>query len=157
MTSHPPCGCLKTRICAASNFIELIPACLIRQTLAIFSEFNSEGLYQSLGKEKGSFRPVSPSSTKTCRHLHVLLADRATTATNCRKKRDTRAKLLFYQSKPIAFLPFSLPSPSSLLKLPNETAAMLVFQTSPVGVELFLMQKHSFVPILKRFAWLLTT
>ena len=51
-------------------------------------------------------------------------------------------------------VPFSLPSPSSLLKPPNKTAAMLVFQTSPVGVELFLMQKLSFVPILKRFAWL---
>ena len=57
---------LKQRIRPASNFIELIPACLIRQTSAIFfSEFNSEGLYQSLGKEKGSFRPVSPFSTKT--------------------------------------------------------------------------------------------
>ena len=28
--------------------------------------------------------------------------------------------LLFCQSKPIAFLLFSLPSPSSLLKLPND-------------------------------------
>ena len=36
----------------------------------------------------------------------------------CTKKRDARAKLLFRQSKPIAFLPFSLTSPSSLLKLP---------------------------------------
>ena len=34
------------------------------------------------------------------------------------KKRDARAELLFCQSKPFAFLPFSLPSPSSLLKLP---------------------------------------
>ena len=34
------------------------------------------------------------------------------------KKRDARAKLLFCQSKPIALLPFSLRSPSSLLKLP---------------------------------------
>ena len=32
------------------------------------------------------------------------------------KKRDARAKLL--RNKPIAFLTFSLPSPSSLLKLP---------------------------------------
>ena len=32
------------------------------------------------------------------------------------EKRDTRAKLLFYQSKPVDFLPFLLPSP--LLKLP---------------------------------------
>ena len=36
------------------------------------------------------------------------------------KKRDARAKLLFCrQSKPIAFLPFSLPSPSSMFKLPD--------------------------------------
>ena len=42
----------------------------------------------------------------------------AVTAKKCTKKRDARAKLLFCQSKPIAFLPFSLPSPSLLLKLP---------------------------------------
>ena len=34
------------------------------------------------------------------------------------KKRDARAELLFCQVKPIAFLPFSLTSLSSLLKLP---------------------------------------
>ena len=38
------------------------------------------------------------------------------TAEKCTKKRDARAKLLFCLSKPVAFLPFSLPSPS-LLKL----------------------------------------
>ena len=37
----------------------------------------------------------------------------------CKKRRDARTKLLFFQSKPIAFLMFSLPSPSSLLKLPS--------------------------------------
>ena len=41
------------------------------------------------------------------------------TAKKCRKKRDARAKLLFCQSKPIAFLAFSLTLLSSLLnKLP---------------------------------------
>ena len=39
------------------------------------------------------------------------------TAKKCTKKRDGRAELLFYQSKPIAFMPFSLTSPSSLLEL----------------------------------------
>ena len=34
------------------------------------------------------------------------------------KKRDAGVKLLFCYSKLIAFLPFSLPSLSSLLKLP---------------------------------------
>ena len=41
------------------------------------------------------------------------------TAKKCTKKRDARAKLLFCQSKPIAFLPYFLTSPSSLLKLPG--------------------------------------
>ena len=40
------------------------------------------------------------------------------TAKKCTKKRDARAKL-FCQSKLIAFLPFSLPSPSSLLPNTN--------------------------------------
>ena len=43
---------------------------------------------------------------------------RAATAKKCTKKRDARAKLFFCQSKPSAFLPLSLPSPSSLLKFP---------------------------------------
>ena len=44
---------------------------------------------------------------------------RGVTAKKCTKKRDARAKLLFCQSKLIAFLPFSLTSPSSLLKFLN--------------------------------------
>ena len=44
---------------------------------------------------------------------------RATTAKKCTKKSDARAELLLCQSKPIAFLPFLLPSLSSLLKLPD--------------------------------------
>ena len=44
---------------------------------------------------------------------------RPTTAKKCAKRRDARAKLLFCQSKLIAvFLLLSLPSSSSLLKLP---------------------------------------
>ena len=42
------------------------------------------------------------------------------TAKKCAIKRgDARAELLFCQSKPLFFLPFSLTLPSSLLKLPN--------------------------------------
>ena len=43
---------------------------------------------------------------------------RAVTTEKFTKKRDTRAKLLFCQFKPIAFLPFSMTWPSSLLKFP---------------------------------------
>ena len=58
------------------------------------------------------------STKRKIRHLYVF---RAVTARKCTKRRDARAKLLFCLSKPIAFLPFSLPlplpSPSTLLKL----------------------------------------
>ena len=43
----------------------------------------------------------------------------------CIKKRDARAKLFFCKDKPIAFLPFSLPSPSSLLKFPITSKRLL--------------------------------
>ena len=55
--------------------------------------------------------------------------------------RVSRAKLLFCQSKTIAFLPFSLMSPSSLLKLRNEFAT----STGPeIAVEIQPMEKASF-------------
>ena len=56
---------------------------------------------------------------------------RALTAKKCTEKRDARAKLLFCQSKPIAFLPFSLRSTSSLL-----------FITEPRSLH-FRLQSHS--------------
>ena len=43
---------LKKRICAASNFIVLIPSILILQMLATFFELNSKGLYQISRQEK---------------------------------------------------------------------------------------------------------
>ena len=42
------------------------------------------------------------------------------TTKKCTKKHNARAILLFCQSKPIAFLPLSLPS--SLVKLPEKTS-----------------------------------
>ena len=60
---------------------------------------------------------VFTSSTKReIRHFHVVVVQRR--RRNVQKKHDSWAKLLFYQSKPTAFFPFSLPSPPSLLKLP---------------------------------------
>ena len=49
--------------------------------------------------------------------MAVSLCGRATTAEKCPRERDARAKLLFSLSEPIAFLPLSLPSSSSLRKL----------------------------------------
>ena len=82
----------------------------------IFLELNS--------KTASKFRKRKRKSL-SCYHVLdkawnlALSRSPAATAKKCTKKRDARAKLLFYQSKLIAFLPFSLPSPSSLLKLPK--------------------------------------
>ena len=83
----------------------------------MFLELNSKRLHQSSGKEKESCCLVFSSSTKRkFRNFHVVVVQQR--QKNVPKKRDARAKLFCY-SKPIAFLPFSVPSPSSLLKLPN--------------------------------------
>ena len=52
------------------------------------------------------------------RYMVFSRRSRAVTVEKCTKKRDARAKLLFCQFQPIAFLPFSLTSRSSLLKFP---------------------------------------
>ena len=66
-------------------------------------------------------------------------------------KRDAREELGFFSlSKPIDFLPFSVTSPSSLLKLPNRVfsddvkAAILVSQINPLSVQLFFHANVSF-------------
>ena len=70
-----------------------------------FLELNSKILYQSSGKEKETRCLVFTSSTK-CDSVTV------TAKKMCTKKCDARAELLFCQTKPVAFLPFSLTSPS---------------------------------------------
>ena len=74
---------------------------------------------QSSGfKEKENCCLVFPSSTKNeIRHFHVAVVQRR--QRKVQKMRDARAKLFFCQSKPTGFLPFLLPSPSSLLKFPR--------------------------------------
>ena len=59
-----------------------------------------------------------------------------------KKNHDARAKLFFYQSKPYCFLPFSLTSLSSLLKVPNELAT----STGPeIATEIQSMERENFV------------
>ena len=66
----------------------------------MFLEFNSKGLYQSLGKEKKSCCLVFPSSiNKEFRNFHVVVVQRR--QRNVQKKRDARTKLLFRHSKPV--------------------------------------------------------
>ena len=85
--------------------------------LAIFWELSSEGLYQSSRKEKESCCPVFLSSTKReTRHFHVVVVQR--------RLRNVQKSVMYVQSCCFAnlnlfHLPFLLPSPSSLLKLPG--------------------------------------
>ena len=74
---------------------------------------------QSSGfKEKENCCLVFPSSTKhEISHFHVVVVQRR--QRNVQKMRDARAQLFLCQSKPTGFLPFLLPSPSSLLKFPR--------------------------------------
>ena len=71
----------------------------------------------------------SPSSTKReIRHLHVVVVQRR--LRNVQKKRDARANFDVLPIQPIAFfLPFSLPSLSSLLKLHNNTKRIITNQS----------------------------
>ena len=76
-------------------------------------------MYQSSGNEKEGCCLFFPSSTKReIWHFHVVVVQRRQEM----YKKSMMHKVLFDQSKPIAFLPFSLPSPSSLRKLPTLTA-----------------------------------
>ena len=60
----------------------------------MFLELNSQGLYQSSGKEKQSCCLVFPSLTKReFRHFHVVVVQQR--LRNVQRKRDARAKLLF--------------------------------------------------------------
>ena len=72
--------------------------------LANVSVVEFERTYLSSEREKENLCVVFTYSIK-----------RATTAKKCTDKCNARAKLLFCQPKPIAFLPFLLPSPSTLL------------------------------------------
>ena len=71
-------------------------------------------------KRKGKFLShVFTSSTKSeIRHFHVVVAQRR--QRNVQKSMIRGQRCCINQSEPIAFFPFSLPSPPSLLKLPHE-------------------------------------
>ena len=100
----------------------------------VFLELDSKGLYQSLGKGKESCFLAFPFSTK--RETETLSScSRATTAKKCTKKRDARAKLLFFivNLNLLLFLPFSLPSPS---KLPSPSSFHKLLNENLSGIRL---------------------
>ena len=69
-------------------------------------------------------------------HREIPRCSRAVTAKKCTKKCNARADVVILVIKPIAFLTLSLPSPSSLLKLPNLTSVSSVGELVPRKDEL---------------------
>ena len=100
------------------HYSALIPTRSIGQMLP--GKFFWSWILESSGKEKKSRCLVPTFSTKReIRHFHVVVVQR--------RRRNVQKNVMHVQSycfangsKPIAFFPFSLPSPS-LLKLPNES------------------------------------
>jgi len=64
------------------------------------------------------------------------------TAKKCTKKHAALEKLLSCQSKPIAFLTFSLPSPSSLLKLPFVASSDGAHANNSLTYDIFSPDRH---------------
>ena len=71
--------------------------------------------FRTNGKRSLSCVLVLQKPRKKSEISHFSRRSCAVKAKKCTKKRDARAELLFFLIKPVAFLPFSLPSPSSLL------------------------------------------
>ena len=110
---------LKSEVALPQTFSRLFHQVSFVKCWQMFLDLNSERLYQSSGKEKESRLVFTSSTKREIGHFHVVVVQRR--ATKCTKRRDARAKFgLLCQSKPIAFLPFSFTSPSSLLKLRNQ-------------------------------------
>ena len=83
-----------------------------------FLRLNPKEPYLSLEKEKEKFLRCAHLLRKAgAWDLEVSCRSRATTAKKRAKKRGACAQLLFCWYKPIAFFPFSLPSPVSLRSL----------------------------------------
>ena len=84
-----------------------------------------------LKKAESENRSLTLTSSKRRDNWAVSRRGRATTSKKCTKKRDAREKLLFCQSKPIAFLSFSLPPRrpwlSSLCKFVNSVRSFWTF------------------------------
>ena len=94
---------------------------LNRQMLAnVSGTLNSKRLYQSSGKEKENRLVFTSSTKREIRHLHAVVVQRRQRNLQKRVMQVHKQSCCFANLKLLLFLPFSLPSPSSLLKFPND-------------------------------------
>ena len=87
--------------------------------LAKFLELNSKTPYQSSGKEQGS-RCLRPRPGQNMKLGTFTGCSRVATAKKCTKKRDARAKMLFFQS-------YYKPSVRPLLRSSNSMTFSMTF------------------------------
>ena len=110
----------KTEFLLLQTWSRLLPSRSIRQMLANYLGvqwiLRDCTVQEGRRKDKETCYLVSKSSTKReLWQFHVAVVQRR--QRNVQKSVTRLQKLLFYWSKAIVFLPFLLPSPSSLLKL----------------------------------------
>ena len=108
---------LKKWIRTVSNFIVLVQFHSICQMMAKFSGVQSERTVSKFRKRKTKFNCclVFTYSIKRAREIRNFTSQSHSDAEKYTENRNARVKLLFFLFKPLAFLPFSLPSPSSCL------------------------------------------
>ena len=140
----PPCKqAPRKRVRAVSNFITLVPFHTSFLMLGNSSGVDSKELYLSSEKERENCCLASTFSIVKLETVEVSRGSRATIdgKLESTKKRDTHAGLLFCLSKPIAFSPFSLPSPSlsPLLKFPIGNGGRTFFNFIIPGQQSFLV------------------
>ena len=110
---------LKSEIALLQTLSRLIPSCLVRQMLATSFGVEFSRTVSKFRKRIRSCCLEFPSSTKReIWHFNVVVVKRR--IRNVQKSVMHVQSCGFCQSEPVAFLPFSLTSPSSLLKLPTK-------------------------------------
>ena len=130
-----------------------------RRTL---QRLNSKEPYPSSERGRKFRRRLCTSSVQ--REIRpVSSRSRAVTAKKCTKKRDARAKLLLWLLNLFAFVTFSLPSPSSYLKVPINRGVRklkgrrrrrkhhLKSESGPFLTSLLLTPSHSIRQLLANF------
>ena len=115
---------LKKWICTASNFIALIPSRVTSSNVGkcFWSWILKDCI--NVQEKKRKLLSCVPVLDKTWIQA-LSRCSRATTAQKCTKKAWCTCIVVVLLIKPIAFWPFSLPSASSLLKLPSYNELLL--------------------------------
>ena len=144
----------KSKVAVLQTVSRLVHLVQFLKCWQLFLELNSTRLYQSSGKEKETRCLVFPSSTKReMRHFQVVVVQRR--LRNVQKSMMHVQSCYFVNLNPLLFLPFSLPSLSSLPKL-SDVDDGLASPPMTWSSELFMKKKikgvHMHAPVYEDIA-----